>query len=124
MFWFLLTLPIVSIFYFQILQSFDKLDSVAESQIILISDGKNNVGSLANATQICIEEGVVVNSIAVTQEADERMLNISDATGGRAFSYTADGFLSLERYFLEYTSSGSSTTAKVSVWSVLVQHFL
>ena len=116
------------IFAFQILQSFDKIDSLEESQIILVSDGQNGHGSLPNATQNCIEEGVVVNSIAVTQIADERMLNISDATGGRAFSYTEDGFLSLERYFLEYTSGvsspGSSTTATVSLGSVLVQHLL
>ena len=92
-----------------------------ESQIILISDGQNNAGSLPNASQYCIEVGVVVNTIAVTQSADERMLNISDATGGRPFSYTEHGFLSLERYFLEYTSGVSAT---VSAGSVLFQHLL
>ena len=87
--------------------------------MILISDGKNNVrrSDLPNSIQNCVDAGVVVHSIAVTQTADPRLVDIATTTGGRRFAYTAQGVLSLQSLFSEIIKgrvpSGSSAAATV-----------
>ena len=95
------------ILVFQVLKSFDKIDSEEGSQIILISDGNNSHGSLPDAIQNCMEAGVVVHTIAVTEGADQRMVDISDATGGRVFSYIEQSYVSLEKIVLEIISGAT-----------------
>ena len=96
------------------LESFIEIDSTKEAEIILISDGKNNDGSIETATANLIAAGVVVHSIAVTEEADQRLEDISRKTGGRCFSYTEGGSTSLAAIFNEIISGRSATSSAVA----------
>ena len=102
----------------QMLQSFKEIDSTEEAEIILISDGKNN-GDMEAATVDLKAAGVVVHSIAVTEEADQRLVDISKATGGRCFAYTeSGGSASLAAILNEIISGRSATTSAVATVSV------
>ena len=104
------------------LESFKEIDSTNEAEIILISDGENVRGSIERATANLIAGGVVVHSIAVTEEADERLEHISKGTGGRCFSYTEGGATSLAAIFNEIISGRSA--AGSAVVTVCVCYFL
>ena len=102
----------------QMLQSFKEIDSTEEAEIILISDGQTG-GDMEAATADLKAAGVVVHSTAVTEYADQRLVDISRATGGRYFSYTeSGGSASLAAILNEIISGGSASNSAVATVSV------
>ena len=70
--------------------------------MILITDGS---GSIGNAVQECVSKGVVVHTVAVTDAADSRLLDISTRTGGKTYACSGQGSSSLAATFSEIISS-------------------
>ena len=114
-----LVLPICFFSLFKILRAFKQLDSIEESEIILISDGENNRGHLPDAIQNCVEAGVVVHCVAIAEQADQRLIEIADKTGGRMFSNPGSDFRLLAAAFAEIVSSGQTMDSKATstVWT-------
>lgn len=83
--------------------------------MILISDGKDGGGSkdLENVTQMLVDEKVVVHCIAVTDIADERLVDISNSPGGKVYAYS--GNTSLTGILSEIISGGLITQPLASV---------
>ena len=98
----------------QTISKFEILDSTEEAEVILISDGKNGIGDLYTATQHCIDAGVVVTSIALTNSADQRLVTISERTGGRLLHITDNGTVSLAAAFTDIVSGGIATDSESS----------
>ena len=90
------------------LRNFTQLDSIEEYEIILISDGMENVGSLENAKQNCVEAGVVVHCVVIAKEADPRLIDIASETGGRVLSNSGSDFRLLAAAFSEIVTSGQT----------------
>lgn len=113
-------LKIISYTYFvnfsflKTLVTFSQIDSTDESEVILISDGENGAGNLDTATQSLVDAGVVVHCIAVTQEADARLEEISKGTDGRCFAYTEAGSVSLSAVLSEIIFGGSVSSSSAA----------
>ena len=103
------------------MRSFQILDSIEEAEIIVISDGENNVGNLTTATQLCINTGVVVTSVTFTDTAEQTLVNISEQTGGRVLQLADNGTVTLTSVFTEIVSGGivadseSSATVRLTI---------
>ena len=98
----------------KLLRNFKQLDSIEESEIILISDGENNGGSMEAATENSLEAGVVVHCVAITEAADQRLIDLASKTGGRMFSHSGSDFRLLAAAFSEIVSSGQTTDSKAA----------
>ena len=96
------------------MRTFKELDSIQESEIILISDGLNNDGIMEDATEHCVEAGVVVHCVLITEAADQRLIDIASETGGRIFSNSGSDFRLLAAAFSEIVSSGQTTDSKAT----------
>lgn len=101
--------------FLKLLRNFSNLDSIQESEVILISDGQNNVGDLELATNDCVDAGVVVHCIAVTDAADQRLQDIAYRTRGKILFYSGLGFTSLAALFSEVISGGATVDTLASV---------
>ncbi|XP_053404614.1 calcium-activated chloride channel regulator 1-like [Mercenaria mercenaria] len=91
-----------------------KFGDPAGSEIIMLSDGGNNVGDLDASVQKAIEASVTIHSISVSQEADTRMISMATATGGIHISYLETGTTSFASAFMEILSSGVTSYATAS----------
>lgn len=100
------------------MRAFKELDSIRETEIILISDGLNNDGSMEDATKHCVEAGVVVHCVLITEAADQRLIDIASETGGRIFSNSGSDFRLLAAAFSEIVSNGQAMDSKatLTVW--------
>ncbi|XP_053404751.1 calcium-activated chloride channel regulator 4-like isoform X2 [Mercenaria mercenaria] len=78
-----------------------KLSDVSNGEIFVISDGKDNVGSIHNSKQKAVSENIIVHTISVTQDADILLANISKETGGMHFTYLETGSISFIALFGE-----------------------
>jgi Ca-activated chloride channel family protein len=58
----------------------------AERMIILLTDGRQNVGNVMNAARACSDEGIVVHTITFADVADQALMRqVADETGGQHF---------------------------------------
>lgn len=89
--------------------SFEEITTTKGSEIILISDGKNGSGDMEEATARLVDAGVIVHSISITEAADQRLMDISEKTGGRCFAYTESRSESLTILLSEIIFGGSTT---------------
>ncbi|KAL3846427.1 hypothetical protein ACJMK2_017419 [Sinanodonta woodiana] len=65
--------------------------STRESEIILLTDGEENIEPyIANVTGELIEAGIVVHTIAVTEEAQKNLKDLAQATGGTFLTFLED----------------------------------
>jgi secreted protein with Ig-like and vWFA domain len=54
--------------------------------IILLTDGRQNVGNVMNAARECADEGIVVHTITFADVADQVLMRqVADETGGQHF---------------------------------------
>ena len=110
---------IKAVFFYNFTQQYltAKLADPAGSEIIVISDGGNNIGDLDASIQNAVDAGVTIHSISVSQAADTRMITMATATGGNHISYLEVGNISIASVFTEILSSGvtSHATDAVSV---------
>lgn len=83
--------------------------------MILISDGLDGYGGLELATQRCVNAGVVVHSISVTEAADRRLIDIATQTGGKVFFFSELGVTSLAAMLSEVITSGATIDALAPV---------
>ena len=106
------------IFIFKILKGFAKLDTTEETEIILISDGQNNVGTLGNVTKDFVDAGVVIHSVTVTERADQILVDLAKKTRGRSFENDAQDFHRLITVFSEIVSGGPvpNSNSPITVW--------
>ncbi|XP_045199670.2 calcium-activated chloride channel regulator 4A-like [Mercenaria mercenaria] len=86
----------------------------AGSEIMVISDGQNNVGDLDASIENAKEANVIIHTISVSQAADERMISMATATGGIHISYLETGTISFASVFIEILSSGVTSFATES----------
>ena len=96
------------------MRTFTQLDSIKESEIILISDGENGRESMESAIQACVEAGVVVHCLALTEAADHRLIDLASATAGRMFSHSGSNFRLLAAAFVGLVSSGQTADSKAT----------
>ena len=75
----------------------------------MVSDGLNNAGNITLSTQIAVREKVIVNTIAVSQEADKLLADIARDTGGKYYTYLEKGTISFAAVFSE-TIKGDLTS--------------
>ncbi|KAL3846499.1 hypothetical protein ACJMK2_017479 [Sinanodonta woodiana] len=65
--------------------------STRESEIILLTDGEENIEPfIANVTGELIEAGIVVHTIAVTEDAQKNLKDLAQATGGTFLTFLED----------------------------------
>ncbi|XP_060589557.1 calcium-activated chloride channel regulator 1-like isoform X2 [Ruditapes philippinarum] len=83
-------------------------------EIILISDGRNNEGTLDLARMNAINAKVKINTIAVSQQADTLLSDIAAETGGKSFTYLENGNFSFAAVFNEAISGGDTVTLAAS----------
>ncbi|XP_060559424.1 calcium-activated chloride channel regulator 1-like [Ruditapes philippinarum] len=77
------------------------LESAENTGIVLISDGLNNRGNIRASIQKAVSEKVIVNTIAVSQEADSILAEIAQDTGGKHYTYLDKGSISFAATFSE-----------------------
>ena len=99
----------------KVLRGFTLLDTTEESEIILISDGENNEGSMENATQNCVDAGVVIHSITVTEAADQVLVDLANKTRGRLLDNNAIELYSLIDVLSNIISGGPNADLKSPV---------
>ncbi|XP_053403239.1 calcium-activated chloride channel regulator 4-like [Mercenaria mercenaria] len=86
----------------------------AGSEIMVISDGQNNIGDLDASIKNAKEANVIIHTISVSQAADERMISMATETGGIHISYLETGTISFASAFIEILSSGVTSFATES----------
>ncbi|XP_045199675.2 calcium-activated chloride channel regulator 4-like [Mercenaria mercenaria] len=91
-----------------------KLGDPAGSEIMVISDGQNNRGDLDASIENAKEANVIIHTISVSQDADERMISMATETGGIHISYLETGTISFASVFIELLSSGVTSFATES----------
>ncbi|XP_053404611.1 calcium-activated chloride channel regulator 4-like [Mercenaria mercenaria] len=91
-----------------------KRGDLGGSEIIVISDGENNRGDLDASIENAKEANVIIHTISVSQDADERMISMATATGGIHISYLETGTISFASVFIEILSSGVTSFATES----------
>ncbi|MES9882298.1 MAG: VWA domain-containing protein, partial [Sedimenticola sp.] len=95
------------------------------ADIIVISDGGNNVGDLDAAIQEAVDAKVVVHTIAISQDADPRLETMSTITGGKNLVFLGDpdlGGTSLAAAMSSVVVSSvtSETTSPVTVSKIIL----
>ncbi|XP_045199674.2 calcium-activated chloride channel regulator 1-like [Mercenaria mercenaria] len=87
----------------------------AGSEIIVISDGKDNGHiNLDTSVQSAVNANVILHTISISQLADIRMISMATATGGFHISYLEAGTISFASTFMEILSSGVTSFATES----------
>ncbi|KAK3586501.1 hypothetical protein CHS0354_033524 [Potamilus streckersoni] len=62
--------------------------STRESEIILLTDGEENIPPyIANVTDALIEAGIVVHTISITEDAQKNLKDLAQATGGTFLTF-------------------------------------
>ncbi|KAH3810356.1 hypothetical protein DPMN_138747 [Dreissena polymorpha] len=84
-----------------------KFGTAENSEIILMSDGQDNDPlKLEEATLNAKQAKVTIHTVSISQEADQRMIDLAVSTGGKYFTYLDKGRTSFEAVFSEAISSG------------------
>lgn len=91
------------------------LGNANKGEIILISDGENNQGDINLSRQKAINSGVVIHTIAISQQADTLLKNIAEETGGKHFTYLETGQVSLLASFAETMSNSMTSPASTLI---------
>ncbi|KAK3594734.1 hypothetical protein CHS0354_014159 [Potamilus streckersoni] len=91
------------------------------SEIILISDGEeNNAPFASNFLQQIMENWIIVNTIAVSQEADILLSNLSTISNGKHFTWLETGYISFADVLSQTITTGgimSSADSPVIIYS-------
>jgi Ca-activated chloride channel family protein len=81
----------------------------ADKLMILLTDGRQNVGNAMNAAVNCAAAGITVHTITFADVADQTLMNaVADATGGQHFH--APNAASLRRIFRELAAQTAQLT--------------
>lgn len=106
------------IFIFKVLKGFTRLNTTEETEIILISDGENNVGTLGDVTKILVDAGVVIHSVTVTDVADQILVDLAKKTRGHLFENNAEHLASLISMLSGIISGGPvpDSNSLITVW--------
>nr|XP_006822464.1 PREDICTED: calcium-activated chloride channel regulator 1-like [Saccoglossus kowalevskii] len=85
--------------------------------IFLISDGEENTPPyMKDVVDLLVQEEVVVDTLALSDEADEGLAKLSDATGGTAYWYSeSDESTALHDAFTDTITSRTSTSTDTPV---------
>lgn len=67
------------------------LKDVENTELIVISDGENTDGDLELTIEEAVREKVIIYTIAITQQADTVLANISQKTSGKHYTYLQSG---------------------------------
>ncbi|XP_045199623.2 calcium-activated chloride channel regulator 4A-like [Mercenaria mercenaria] len=89
----------------------ESMGNPESGEIILLSDGKNNLGDIPTVLQKAIKEKVVIHTIAMDNQSDMKLSEIARKTGGKHLTYLNIGRISLTTAFTELLISGSSPTS-------------
>ncbi|KAL3846504.1 hypothetical protein ACJMK2_017484 [Sinanodonta woodiana] len=80
-----------------------------ESEIILITDGEENVAPyIANVTDVLIKAGIVVHTISITQDAQQNLKDLAQATGGTSLTFLEKQSVSFIDVFSQVIISGDA----------------
>ncbi|KAL3846505.1 hypothetical protein ACJMK2_017485 [Sinanodonta woodiana] len=80
-----------------------------ESEIILITDGEENEAPyIADVTNALIKAGIVVHTISITQDAQQNLKNLAQATGGTFLAFLEKQSVSFIDVFSQVIISGDA----------------
>jgi Flp pilus assembly protein TadG len=81
----------------------------AERMLIVLTDGRQNVGNALNAARDCADEGIVVHTITFANVADQALMRqVADITGGK--HYHAPNAATLRQVFRELAAQTAQLT--------------
>jgi hypothetical protein len=81
----------------------------ADKIMIVLTDGRQNVGNAMNAARDCADEGITVHTITFADVADQVLMRqVADATGGEHFH--APNAAALRRIFRELAAQTAQLT--------------
>ncbi|KAL3846506.1 hypothetical protein ACJMK2_017486 [Sinanodonta woodiana] len=84
-----------------------------ESEIILITDGEENVAPyIADVTDVLIKAGIVVHTISVTQSAQQNLKDLAQATGGTSLAFLEKQSVTFIDVFSQVIISGDAIPDK------------
>lgn len=89
----------------------EKFGDAENAVLVLVSDGENNRGNINSSLKEAVKKKVIINTIAVTQQADILLADIAQETGGKQYTYLGTGTISFIDAFSE-TIKGDPTSIK------------
>ncbi|XP_052269111.1 calcium-activated chloride channel regulator 1-like [Dreissena polymorpha] len=89
-------------------------NTAENAEIILMSDGVDgNAQALTNARRKAIESKVVIHTVSISQQADQRMISLARDTGGKHYTFLDKGDISFSAIFSQViTISATDMTSK------------
>ncbi|XP_060607831.1 calcium-activated chloride channel regulator 1-like [Ruditapes philippinarum] len=88
------------------------LGDATDGEIILVSDGMNNIGNIDESRRRMLTENVIVHTVSVTQDADVVLADISKESRGKHFTYLETGTSSFTALFDEIIVSSHTSSFK------------
>ncbi|KAK3102098.1 hypothetical protein FSP39_008730 [Pinctada imbricata] len=101
----------------------DAGETTEGSVILLISDGdERNSPKIRDVRQEVEDAGVVVTSLAFTDQSDIQMIELAASTGGRSFLYSGleNSTVLLDAFALSTAQTGDTTNALILIESISI----